>query len=742
MKKCNWSYSAPLLALNLALNMAYGSFATAATLADNADEQQPEPAPAAAVKDQAIPEVVVTSQRRATKVQDIPIATTVLSGDQLKAQSVVRLADLQTASPALTVVDAGLVSSVNIRGIGLASGSPNVANGVATYVDGLFQPPLVSAASYYDIANVEILRGPQGTLVGNSSTGGAVLITTQNPRLSGMEGYAEAGFGSYNARNLQGAINVPLSDTLAIRLAGNHRTRDSYYTDHGVYHNTPGKLDENAGRFGLLWKPGKFQALLKIDDVERKSGGVVGKPVPGSANDFGASGGVFDLDYNSPTRFNERGLMNSLELKYELDNGVVLRSLSGYQDKKISAGYDQDMSARLSNYMDQIVRERESSQEFNLISPTTGRFNWILGAYFQQNTIDVTILQTSAGPQVNVDGKNKKRVTGLFAQTGYKLTDDLELQFGLRRSTFKATGEGGVFIGRGLPVFPAGGLQVADLTAAYEDSKPTGKLALNWKTDRNNLLYAFAARGYKPGNANSATTKFDPETVMNYELGWKSTMAEGRVRTQLDVFYNDYKNFQLDFLDTATGQNNPANLPPSTIKGIEGQIQAKLNGFGINAGFAYVDSKMGAISLVDVLSLPAGLLGPQCAAGTPSNPPICFNYGPYIYANQGGPNLMSPKLTYNLGIDYKFAFENGTSLTPRLNFSHIGDSYFYATYQPNSHVAARNLMSALLTLRHDDWTAELFVNNLADKRYVAGGSGTSLFYGAPREFGFRLNKEF
>lgn len=746
MNKNAWSYSGPLLKLNLALNLALGlAYAPAAMAAPAAEEEQEQAqadqaAPVA--RDQVIQEVIVTSQRRATKVQDIPIATTVLTGDQLRSQAVTRLADLQTASPALTIIDSGLVSSVNIRGIGLASGSPNVANGVATYVDGLFQPPLVSAASYYDIANIEILRGPQGTLVGNSSTGGAVLITTQNPKLSGMEGYLEAGIGSYKARNLQGSFNIPVSETLALRFAGNHRTRDSYYTDRGPFHNTPGKLDENAARFGALWKSGPWQALLKVDDVRRQTGGLAGKPIPGSANDVGVTGGIYDLNYNSPTKFDEHGRMNSLEVKYELANGIVLRSLSGYQDKKISGSYDMDATTGRNNFMGQDVRERQSSQEINIISPTSGRFNWILGAYYQATTIDVGVLQTSDGPQVNVDGINKKRVNGVFAQTGYKLTDELELQVGLRRSGFEAEASGGVFIGRGLPIFPATGLQVVDLGADYDDSKPTGKVALNWKANRDNLVYVFAARGYKPGNANSATTSFRPETVMNYELGWKSTMAGGRIRTQFDIFYNNYKDFQLDVLDTSTGQNNPANLPRSIIKGAEGQIQARLGDFRIDAGFAYVDSKMGAISLVDTISLPSGLLGPQCAAGVPSNAPICFDYAPFRYTSQGGPNLLSPKLTYNLGVEYKLAFENGMSLTPRLNLSHIGSSYFYATYRPNAYLPSRNTVSGQITLRHDDWSAELYGTNLTDKRYIAGSTQNNLFYGAPREFGVRVTKEF
>jgi iron complex outermembrane receptor protein len=177
MAKTSFNYAVPVLVLNLAA-------ATGAIAQDTSDAAAPAAQAARPVaKDEAIQEVVVTSQRRAMKVQDIPIAATVMTGDQLKDKAVVRMADLQAAAPALTVGDAGLTSFVNIRGIGLASGSPQVANGVATYIDGLFQPPIVTSSTFYDIANIEVLRGPQGTLVGSNSTGGAVMITTNNPSL-------------------------------------------------------------------------------------------------------------------------------------------------------------------------------------------------------------------------------------------------------------------------------------------------------------------------------------------------------------------------------------------------------------------------------------------------------------------------------------------------------------------------------------------------------------------------------
>src|SRR3569833_257572 len=129
----------------------------------------------------APPEIIVTAERREENLQKVPLAATALTGDQLEGKAVQSLEDLQYAAPAVSITDQGLTQSVNIRGIGIASGSPAVANGVATYIDGIFQPPIVTSSSFYDIGSIEVLRGPQGTLVGSDSTGGAIFITTANP---------------------------------------------------------------------------------------------------------------------------------------------------------------------------------------------------------------------------------------------------------------------------------------------------------------------------------------------------------------------------------------------------------------------------------------------------------------------------------------------------------------------------------------------------------------------------------
>src|SRR5688500_3406591 len=123
-------------------------------------------------------EIVVTAQRRVENLLDVPIAATALDANALESKVVVQLADLQSAAPSLSITNAGQTQSVNIRGIGLASNSPNATAGVATYIDGLFQPPIVQFNSFYDLRSIEVLRGPQGTLVGTNSTGGAIFINS------------------------------------------------------------------------------------------------------------------------------------------------------------------------------------------------------------------------------------------------------------------------------------------------------------------------------------------------------------------------------------------------------------------------------------------------------------------------------------------------------------------------------------------------------------------------------------
>jgi len=433
----------------------------------------------------ALEEVVVTAERRSANVQDIPISMSVFNEELLQKKSVTRLDDLQFASPGLAVSDAGLTQSVNIRGIGLASGDPDVTNGVATYVDGLFQPPIVSTNTFYDISDVQVLRGPQGTFAGANSTGGAIMINSRRPKIGeDLNGYVQLGLGNYDSTTAQGAIGLPVGDSLAVRAAINMRDRDSYYNSVGTEETEAGSLDEESVRLGLLWSPIEaLEIYTKYDKSEKSSGGYAYRPIPTTANAAGRVGGIRDLSYNTPTKNDESAETGLFEAGYTFSNELTMKWVSGYQEKEIDNTYDTDGTVLASSTRDQTVAEDQVSHEFTLVSNTDEKMEWVVGGYYQNNKVDVDIFNSSG---VDILINNDKTIKGLFGQVGYFVHDDVQVEFGLRKAWFDAENDpaSGVFVGNGT-------IKVATISGSYEDDALLGKLSVNWNLDDNNLLYVF-----------------------------------------------------------------------------------------------------------------------------------------------------------------------------------------------------------------------------------------------------------
>lgn len=702
--------------------------------------QETETAAVQATDDEVI---IVTAQKRDENLQQVAAAATVIGGDNLAARGIDRMDDLQTAVPSLSISDAGLTQSVNIRGIGLASGSPNAANGVATYFDGAFQPPIVSTNSFYDIKSVEVFRGPQGTFVGSNSTGGAIFINSRDPELSGISGYIEGELGNYDRRGLNGAINLGLSDTLAVRAAGIYRTRDSFYTrTDGT--DAPASLDEKGGRVGLLWQPNASLRVLLKGEIDRKStGGYAYRPILGTRFQAARTSDIYLLNYNSPTRNDEENNQYTAKIDYETAGGITLRSITSWQQKRIYNLYDSDATNVASNTQDQFVQEREATQEINLISPSTGALTWIAGGYFQRNKIKIDITNNAAAPvHIHIVGGTRKTTTGIFGQATYALSPQLSVDVGARYSWYTVTGAGGVFL-----VTPAPApTRIGDPGGHEKDSQLTGKIALNWKPSPEHLFYAFAAKGYKSGGIQTPTTTFAPEKVMDYELGWKGTLLGGAVTTQVGAFYYDYKNFQLDALAPSTGQVAVINLTNATVKGVEAQIQARTGGLHVSAGFGYTDSSLAATTFVDTravaFTFPGVTNAPQCAAGRPSNPPACLNYTPFTRSTAGGPNLLSPKWTWNLDARYDIDLGD-TRVTPGFTVAHLGPRWTYVAYDPvRDRLPGYTVVNANIAIEWGMVSLDLWATNLTKKRYITGQSGTNEFYGAPREYGIRAGVRF
>ncbi len=728
------------------------------SVAGAADAQATGPAKPNDGNGAQLKEVVVTAERRTENLQTTPIAASVLDASALAKKSVLSLADLQTATPALSITNTGLVANVNIRGIGLDSGSPQVVPGVATYREGLWQPPVTTGAAFYDIAAVEVLRGPQGTFVGSNSTGGAIFINSRSPDFGGVHGQVEAMAANYADVGANGAVNLPIDDKWAARIAFDVERRNSFYNDigskvtpDGATFNTPGALDEKDLRLGLLWKPSEsLQVLLKSEISDRSTGGYAMQPIATTTYAPFAPADPFTLHYDQYTRNDELTARNSLEVKWQPSpGGVTFRSLTGYQYMSIRNIYDIDAtSASLpggppAQSEFQNVIERPISEEINILSPDTGPLTWIVGGYYLHDTrqVGLDIRNQASPPHVFVDLFTTIQDEAVFGQISYKIFPRLELQIGGRytHDSLDNPAGNGVNVGPGVAFIPG--------TGSHTDGVWTGKAALNWSANDDNFLYAFAAKGYKAGGFDTGfvPVQFKPEVVWDYELGWKSYFLGRHIRTQIGAFWNNYQDLQVSVLHPPSGMISLDNIGKSTIKGVEAQIEGQFGGLRIDAGGAYVKSRLGAISLVNTRLIPGGgaiNLGPQCGPGVPA-PPGCFDYSPFVVSVNGRANPYSPEWTFNAGIEYAFDLAGGATLTPRLNYAYVGSQWTTLIQAPaTDRLASYGLWNATLTYRNGEWQVQGYGMNLGGKTYVSGQFGNDQFYGSPRQFGVRVSRSF
>jgi iron complex outermembrane recepter protein len=715
-------------------------------------------------------EVVVTAERRQENLQTTAISATVLNSDQLVQKGVITLQDLQGASPSLSITPDGLTTNFNIRGIGLNNSSPSVVPGVAVYRDGVWQSQIVDTDTLYDIASVQVLRGPQGTFVGDNSTGGAIFIDSRNPDFDGVHGYAQLQEGNYSDTGVQGAVNLPINDAWAARVATDAEDSDSFYRDIGSpskvtpgpqLFGDPGSLDERNFRVGLLGKPtDDLTILLKVEDNNKSTGGYAYRPVPGTEYAPYASANPFTLDYDTPTQNKELGLRPSLRIDWNIDgSGIDLRSITADQYLRVHNIYDSDGTdatlatngvPSLAEY--QAIIERTITQEFDLISPSTGRLQWIAGTYYLHDVRELSITDTSQAipALIGISGEEIIQSAAAFGQVSYEILPSLQLQAGLRytHDWDEAPSGSNATINLGIPGIPDVYVNEAGIET---DSATTGKVALNWTLNRQNFLYALVAKGFKGGgfNAGAPETTFAPEVVWDYEIGWKGQYFDDHLSTSLDGFWNDYDDMQLSALNPATGSGSLVNTTgTSVIKGFEAELHGRFGGLGVDMGAGYVNSRLGALRVINTETLPPGVTSeelPQCAAGQTAG---CFDYTPYMINLANEPNPYAPEWTFNAGVQYAMPIGQSASLTPRVNYSYVGSQWTTLFDAPVTDcLRSYGLWNATLTYDVNQWSVQAYGLNLADKVYVTGqlspgANPDNEFFGNPRQFGIRVSRKF
>ena len=697
-------------------------------------------------------EIVITAERRSTSLQRTGVAASVLTGEDLIRKSVNTVEQLQFSTPSLTVNTSGQANSFNIRGIGKSEISSSVGVGVVTYRDGVPTfPGYFQSEPYYDIQSVEVLRGPQGTFAGGNATGGAVFITETNPTLDRVKGFATAQYGNYNQFKAQGAINLPLSDTLAIRVATNLEKRDSFFTVNGPYSGNPGNLKSVSGRASLLWQPDSHLRLLVKGDYNHvEFGGFPNSPAYfGSANTPTLNtSDPFTVTSNARLSGQDEFGRISANLSYTFDSGLMIRSISGFQKGTLQEELDADGTSARNDTFQDFVNEHIWSQEVNIISPDTGRFTWLVGGFYQFDKYEfpvgngyVALSPTGVVRSLRIEGTNPHTATAAFAQVGYKLTEALQVTLGGRWSRTTSRND----VTYPIELF-LGALPTLKTTLVQHDFNANenvdGKIALNWTIDRDNFVYAFVATGTKAGGLNGANLfgvtprGFVPEKVTDYELGWKSTLLNGHLRTQLGGYYNTYKNFQVTIVDPNTPNfNSIFNVTRSTtLYGLEGSAQGSFDKFLFDFSTSVSHSSLGQFFAFDPRTAHTGACN---AVNGPATTTGCIDLGDRRQS-------YSPKFTLSAGAQYSVPVAESITLTPRLDYAHISAVWgtLFQARGLGDRLEARNIMNAQLTLTNGTWSVAGFSTNLTDQSYIGSLNGIRRQAGAPRQYGVRVSTTF
>jgi iron complex outermembrane receptor protein len=733
-------------------SLAVAQTAPPATPAASADTQSDD---TATTKD-----IIVTAERRSENLATTPISASVLSGNQLANKGIINVDALQFAMPSVVVNNFGQGNDFNIRGIGKAEHNSQTTTGVITYRDGVPSfPGYFQEEPYYDIANIQVLRGPQGTIVGQNATGGAVFVNTNDPIIDGgVHGYIQGQYGNYSDVGLQGAANLPISDTLAARIAIFSEKRDGFYHMTGPggapYYGHNGELGEMAARLSLLWKPsGNFSVLWKTDADYLGMGGYPASPY--------TQKDLFNLTANSPQDARDKLIRSSLKMDYTFANGIKFRSVTGIANGNTNYLADLDGVAELSAENPQVtdpyetfydnVSEFQVSQEFNLISPDDQRLTWLLGAFglldnstfVKPYQFDIDLYGALA-PGIpayvySLQGRNPVHSFAGFGQVGFDITPKLKIEAGARYTASQSTNHVDVM---------QYGLYIRD-DQRVTSNNFSYKVSLGWKATPTQYLYGFVATGFRPGGLNVPVglgnpAAFKPEQVTSFEAGWKGSFAHDHLNLSLDGFYNDYKDFQVivGYPDIPTF-GDELNVPNTTkIYGGEAEADLHFGGFSINAGINVLHSELGQFYAVDS-RLPdaydpvtGAALPCQPLTGNPANI-ACINL-------KGVEQTYAPNLTFNVGAQYELKVSDKDTITPRVNFGHIAPQWATLFENPalGDRLGERNILNAQLAWTHGGLSITGYATNLTNEHYAGALNSGLYFAGPPRQYGIRVLKLF
>jgi len=705
-------------------------------------------------------EIVVTATKRAENVQDVGIAITAMTGDQMEALGFTSAQQVTTMAPGVSTVQPNGEAnySIAMRGVANSDFTTNVESPVAVYVDEVYISQMSGTGfMLFDMERVELLRGPQGTLFGRNATGGLVHFLTVKPSQE-SEGYAKATVGEYSQIKVEGAVGGALGDNASARLSLSYHNNDGY-----VDNRLGGKLnnaDDFAGRFQVLFNPndnvevllnaryatqdidtGFFEYVSSVLPGELTPGVPNPIPIPGIEGYFDNDGDIYAGDYNDPG-FNDLTTYGFTGTVSWTIGDINVTSITDFSS--VERRYIEDSDASPADFFNfYLTTDAEQfSQEFRL-DGTAGDMQWLAGVYY----LDIDINDTNGaitdpfigpaptpGAEAGLNNPYSSRLKSIsaFGQVEFAIADNVDLILGARiindDKKFDFETAAVEFFDPDARIFNGdSNLGLLGVIATYQgdrsDTEFSTRVQLNWVASDDALVYASYNRGVKGGGFNAPifplavpydddSMSFDPEVLDALEIGFKTTIMDGRARFNGAFYYYDYSDYQafnIVGIDTLTFNAD------AKSKGFELEFLANpVDNLDVVLGLAYND-----------IDVDLGDGGPDTTS------------------------VQSPKWSWNALLRYEWPMQNGGSLAIQGDANYRSKHVFALTALPNQTENGYTLANASVTYTtaSEAWAVSAFVKNITGSEYLvqtfdlstdALFALTEQYYGPPSWWGISL----
>lgn len=686
-------------------------------------------------------EIVVTAQKREQKLKDVPIATTVIGEDQLDSQHIYSIVDLARVTPALEMIEAfgGPGGGGQIRGIGTNSFTRSAEGAVGIVVDGVPQGN-VNINNIFDVERVEVLRGPQGTLFGLTSSAGVINMVTAAPDPDQFSSRLHLDYSNmdqlgsnFGQATVRGVVNIPLSDNSAMRVSATWDETEG--VQHNAFKNEDTLLEDYSirARYRLASDAFEMNLIADYDKLEQNYSSPQFNYIIADGflqSQLDACGITANLDNNqrcgnSDEKVNSENTGLSAQFDVFLNDGV-LTSITGY--RKVDTGPNSvDIIGLFSDSLqifDTNVNGSSDllSQEIRYSSPTDGPLEYIVGGFYSKYTAETgfepgggfdifVTIPTGPGTFITIHPVDDADITNttnkafaLFGQATYHLNDDLGLIFGLRYTDQKLTdrASGNLnLLNDGDPM-----TNPVPESGSHSETNVSGKLGLQYVVNEDINSYATLTRGYKgpqvsPAAQGQPTTVIAAEIPLAFEVGLKGSLLDGSLGFDANIFLTevkDYQGQQCRLLPTGALGCTPQTVDSVKTKGIEvGLYGSPLNGLSLNGGFIY-----------NVAEYPSDWTG--------YNPDDLRTNG--VPTDLGGEQLVGvPKTKFTFSGEYAYAFDSMEAFFSA-DTVYKSDMRLGPTGDDRVILDAHWIFSARFGVRAPDgtWSVALFGRNLGEER--------------------------